>query len=88
MHRPLVIPIRSVLWYFVRFLVCLFTMEAVLHFMYVVAIKNTRAWARDSPSEIAMIGFWNLIVVWLKVFPCVSTQSRDALTSFFKIYNP
>lgn len=42
-------------------------MELVLHFMYVVAIKDRKAWMGDSPAEIAMIGFWNLIVVWLKV---------------------
>lgn len=35
--------------------------------MYVVAIKDTRAWLGDSPMELCMIGFWNLIVVWLKV---------------------
>ena len=35
--------------------------------MYVVAIKDTKSWIGDSPAEIAMIGFWNLIVVWLKV---------------------
>jgi len=35
--------------------------------MYVVAIKDTRAWHGDSPAEISLIGFWNLIVVWLKL---------------------
>lgn len=44
------------------------TLEYILHFMYVVAIKDTKAWVGDSPAEIAMIGFWNLIVVWLKVW--------------------
>lgn len=56
-------------------------MEVVLHYMYVVAIKGswaTRsdgagkaarvpAWAGDTPFELAMISFWNLIIVWLKV---------------------
>jgi hypothetical protein len=42
-------------------------MELVLHFMYVVAIKDTGSWSGDSPAELSMIGFWNLIVVWLKV---------------------
>ena len=46
-------------------------MEFVLHYMYMVAIKDRKAWIGDSPAEIAMIGFWNLIVVWLKVIiPC------------------
>ena len=42
-------------------------MEFVLHFMYVVAIKDTNSWIGDSPAEIAMIGFWNLMIIWLKV---------------------
>jgi D-alanyl-lipoteichoic acid acyltransferase DltB (MBOAT superfamily) len=42
-------------------------MEAVLHTMYVVAIKDTKAWAGDSPADLSMIGFWNLVIVWLKV---------------------
>jgi D-alanyl-lipoteichoic acid acyltransferase DltB (MBOAT superfamily) len=42
-------------------------MEFILHFMYVVAIKDTKAWVGDTPAQIAMIGFWNLIIVWLKV---------------------
>jgi hypothetical protein len=44
--------------------------------MYVVAIKDTNSWIGDSPAEIAMIGFWNLMVIWLKVryiftYPCL-----------------
>jgi protein-cysteine N-palmitoyltransferase HHAT len=35
--------------------------------MYVVAIKDTHSWNGDSPAELSMLGFWNLIVVWLKV---------------------
>lgn len=44
-------------------------METVLHTMYVVAIKDSAAWEGDSPAEMSMIGFWNLVVVWLKVSP-------------------
>jgi hypothetical protein len=43
------------------------TMEVVLHFMYVVAIKDAKSWYGDTPMELSMVGFWNLIVVWLKV---------------------
>ena len=39
--------------------------------MYVVAIKDSSAWLGDTPLEICMIGFWNLIVVWLKVKWCM-----------------
>jgi hypothetical protein len=35
--------------------------------MYVVAIKDTKAWVGDTPLELSMIGLWNLIIVWLKV---------------------
>ena len=40
--------------------------------MYVVAIKDTGSWGGDSPAELSMVGFWNLIVVWLKV--CLVTR--------------
>ncbi|KAJ2918186.1 hypothetical protein MD484_g2218, partial [Candolleomyces efflorescens] len=42
-------------------------MEFILHFMYVVAIKDRKAWVGDTPAQISMIGFWNLIIVWLKL---------------------
>jgi hypothetical protein len=35
--------------------------------MYVVAIKDARAWEGDSAADLSMIGFWNLTVDWLKV---------------------
>lgn len=56
--------------YTIRFFACLLTMELVLHSMYIVAIKDSSqqgAWMGDTPFELSMIGFWNLIVVWLKV---------------------
>ena len=56
-------------------------MEFILHFMYMVAIKDRKAWVDDSPAEIAMIGFWNLIIVWLKVsFPFHSFNAARDLT--------
>ena len=53
--------------YVIRFVLSLLTMEGILHYMYVVAIKDRRAWVGYSPTEISMVGFWNLIIVWLKV---------------------
>lgn len=50
------------------------TMESVLHTMYVVAIKDAHAWDGDSPADLSMIGFWNLVVVWLKVSGCVAAS--------------
>lgn len=81
------IPSRSVLAYALRFAVCFLTMEVVLHWMYVVAIKDSwvlqkaagggeqwrkYAWMDDTPFELAMISLWNLIIVWLKVSLCSS----------------
>ncbi|KAI0312315.1 MBOAT-domain-containing protein [Amylostereum chailletii] len=65
--RPLSISTSSTFRYALRFLGTLFTMELVLHYMYVVAIKDAHAWHGDSPAELSMIGVWNLIVVWLKL---------------------
>lgn len=67
MHHPLVISTRERISYAIRFLACLLTMESILHTMYVVAIKDTKAWSGNGPADLSMIGFWNLIVVWLKV---------------------
>ncbi|KAI0077283.1 MBOAT-domain-containing protein [Panus rudis PR-1116 ss-1] len=65
--RPIPMPLRKTLGYLARFLVCILTLEFILHFMYVVAIKNTKAWAGDTVAELSMVGFWNLIIVWLKL---------------------
>lgn len=61
----------ALLSYATRFLVCLFTMELVLHYMHVVALKDSGSgwWDGLSAAEVSMVGFWNLIVVWLKVRP-------------------
>ncbi|KAF8213891.1 MBOAT, membrane-bound O-acyltransferase family-domain-containing protein [Mycena galopus ATCC 62051] len=66
-RKPLNISRASILGYAVRFFVCFFTMEFILHFMYVVAIKESKAWVGDTAAQIAMIGFWNLVIVWLKL---------------------
>lgn len=66
---------RALFSYAMRFVVCLLTMEVVLHYLYVVAIKDSGAWHGDTPAELSMIGFWNLIVVWLKV--CSATMMRS-----------
>ncbi|KAF5359446.1 hypothetical protein D9756_002933 [Leucocoprinus leucothites] len=61
---PASTPIKG---YTIRFLCSLLTMECILHFMYVVAIKDRKAWVGYTPAQISMVGFWNLIIVWLKV---------------------
>ncbi|WVR08917.1 hypothetical protein IAU60_005976 [Kwoniella sp. DSM 27419] len=66
-RNPVTITRRAQISYAIRFLFCILTMESVLHTMYVVAIKDAKAWEGDSPAEMSMIGFWNLVVVWLKL---------------------
>ncbi|KAG6859516.1 hypothetical protein C0991_000586, partial [Blastosporella zonata] len=65
-RRPMPPSGRTVGLYLVRLLASLLTMELILHFMYVVAIKDARAWMGTTPAQISLIGFWNLIIVWLK----------------------
>ncbi|UZJ52944.1 hypothetical protein CBS101457_002264 [Exobasidium rhododendri] len=67
LRRPLSISSRYTLQYAIRFLATVLTMEFILHYMYVNAIKDSKAWAGSTPMELSMIGFWNLIVVWLKL---------------------
>lgn len=78
-HRqPAAIPHRAVAGYLGRFLASLLTMELILHFMYVVAIKDMKAWVGDTPAQISMIGLWNLVIMWLKVrflYLCPRTHS-------------
>ncbi|KXN84378.1 Glycerol uptake protein 1 [Leucoagaricus sp. SymC.cos] len=64
MQPPMSTPIKG---YIIRFLFSFLTMECILHFMYVVAIKDRKAWRGFSPAQISMVGFWNLIIVWLKL---------------------
>lgn len=45
-------------------------MELMLHFLYVVAISKTASlgsWLNDSPFQLAMIGYFNLHIIWLKL---------------------
>lgn len=65
-ERP-TIPFRTVVRYSVRFFASLLTMEFVLHFLYVNAIKDESAWQGETPFQLSMVGFWNLIIVWMKL---------------------
>ncbi|KAH8986223.1 hypothetical protein EDB86DRAFT_3082942 [Lactarius hatsudake] len=51
----------------VRFVIGLLTMETLIRLMYVVAIKDAHAWSGMTPAQLSMVGFWNLIFVWLKL---------------------
>lgn len=66
-HRlPSIDPKRTLL-YAIRFAVCFLTMEFVLHYTHVVAMQQTRAWEGQTSAEITMIGFFSLVVIWLKL---------------------
>ena len=81
MRRPLSISLPSTMGYLARFVICILTLEFILHFMYVVAIKDRKAWVGFSAAELCMVGFWNLIVVWLKV-RCLSPTYDHILTRY------
>jgi D-alanyl-lipoteichoic acid acyltransferase DltB (MBOAT superfamily) len=71
--RPVDIVPRTTARYALRFLISFLTMEVLIHVMHVVAIKDARAWSGMTPAQLSMLGFWNLIFVWLKV--CHTTRS-------------
>ena len=54
--------------YAIRFLVCLFTMELMQHYIYAVAIsKGHPAWEVYTPFQLSMLGYFNLHFIWLKL---------------------
>lgn len=66
-HRLTSITNKSIALYALRFGICLLTMELLLHFTYVVAISQTRAWNGNSPFQISMVALFNLNIIWLKL---------------------
>lgn len=59
---------RTIL-YGIRFLVCLITMEIMIHFIYAVAISKSSppAWDTYTPFQLSMLGYFNLNHIWLKL---------------------
>ncbi|QMW28863.1 hypothetical protein G4B84_004198 [Aspergillus flavus NRRL3357] len=54
--------------YGLRFLITVLCMELVLHYSYAVAIiKSSPSWTQYTPYQLAMLGYFNLHVVWLKL---------------------
>lgn len=66
-QKPASVTSKAILGFFARFLTCFLTLEWILHYMYVVAIKDAKAWQGDTPFELGIIGYWNLIIIWLKL---------------------
>lgn len=54
--------------YGIRCLLVLLAMEFVLHFNYVNAISNARPdWSSYTPAQIALLSFFKLHIIWLKL---------------------
>lgn len=61
------ITVRRTLVYALRWLGALVLMEVMLHFIYVVAISKAMAMDDFTPFEVALVGYFNLKYIWLKV---------------------
>ena len=68
-YPPRSVSRRRTIQYGLRFLVCLLTMELVLHYIYAVAISHAPkpAWSSYSPLQLSMLGFFHLHIIWLKL---------------------
>ena len=67
-YQPQSITTSRTLLYGIRFLICLLSMEIMLHYIYVVAIsKANPAWELYTPFELSMLGYFNLHIIWLKL---------------------
>ncbi|KAF4548335.1 MBOAT-like protein 1 [Elsinoe fawcettii] len=64
---PTISPLRTFL-YGIRFLLVLLCMELVLHYLYAVALSHSSpSWAKYTPMQLAMVGYFNLHIIWLKL---------------------
>ncbi|KAI8993660.1 MBOAT, membrane-bound O-acyltransferase family-domain-containing protein [Pilobolus umbonatus] len=58
---------KYIILYAIRLVFVMLVMELTLHYLYVVAISKSKAWDGDSPLEISMIGYFNLVIIWMKL---------------------
>ncbi|EIE89617.1 hypothetical protein RO3G_14328 [Rhizopus delemar RA 99-880] len=58
---------RLIITYAVRLAITIFIMELTLHFLHVVAISKAKAWEGNSPLELSMVGYFNLVIIWMKL---------------------
>ena len=66
-RAPSITTQRTVL-YGIRFLICLLTMELVIHYIYAVAISKAQpAWEVYTPFQLRMLGYFHLHHIWLKL---------------------
>ncbi|KAI9322745.1 MBOAT, membrane-bound O-acyltransferase family-domain-containing protein [Dichotomocladium elegans] len=58
---------KLVITYAARLVGVIMVMELTLHYLYVVAISKAKAWDGDTPFELSMIGYFNLVIIWMKL---------------------
>lgn len=58
---------RYIMLYAFRLVAVILTMELTLHYLYVVAISKAQAWNNDTPLQISMVGYFNLVIIWMKL---------------------
>ncbi|KAI8816422.1 glycerol transporter [Fimicolochytrium jonesii] len=66
-YPPRGITFKGTALYAVRWMAATLLMEWMLHTIYVVAIKDTKAWEGFSPFQMSMVGYFNLKLIWLKL---------------------
>lgn len=67
-YAPKSLDSARIIRYGIRFIVCLLTMEVMLHYIYAVAISKAQpAWEIYTPFQISMLGYFNLHIIWLKL---------------------
>ncbi|KAJ1340351.1 hypothetical protein BSLG_005053 [Batrachochytrium salamandrivorans] len=66
-HPPKEVTPKRIAVAVLRWLALVVLMEVFIHYMYVVAIKDTEAWVGFTSVEIYTLGYWNLNHIWLKL---------------------
>ncbi|GAA5797045.1 hypothetical protein HPULCUR_002423 [Helicostylum pulchrum] len=59
--------LKYVIIYAIRLVLVILVMEFTLHYLYVVAISKAQAWNKDTPLQISMVGYFNLVIIWMKL---------------------
>lgn len=67
-HPSPSLTVQRTILYAIRFVLTVLCMEFILHTIYVVAIsKSNPDWSVYSPFQLAMLGYFNLHIIWLKL---------------------
>ncbi|RYP54787.1 hypothetical protein DL768_000515 [Monosporascus sp. mg162] len=67
-YRPASIETSRTIRYGARWALCLLAMEVILHFNYVQAIAKGRPnWGDYTPSQLSLLSYFNLHLIWLKL---------------------